>query len=133
MKKFDSIKKIQLIQTLDSCDSKKHSIAKMSGPVDPCEPNPCDFGGMCSAANAGGFSCSCQPDYFGERCESNPCSSMPCQNNGLCTSTGTNSFSCSCPDGYFGNECENQKCDPTCTSGDTCRDISGAYNSSLFF
>jgi len=50
----------------------------MSGPVDTCEPNPCDFGGMCSAANAGGFSCSCQPDYFGERCESNPCSSMPC-------------------------------------------------------
>ena len=79
---------------------------------------PCLNGGTATptTSNSDGFTCSCAPQYIGNRCQNNsPCVKSICQNNATCMplEDGNDSYLCSCKDGYFGDLCElssNQLC-----------------------
>ena len=77
-------------------------------PFDPCTPNPCMFG-TCSPS-PGGFQCTCQPGYAGQRCNMavDPCSSAPCRNGGTCAVIGGGQVLCLCPTGFTGDNCQNE-------------------------
>lgn len=61
----------------------------------PCQPNPCQNGGVCSP-QGNTFSCQCPPTYMGRCCEIrittttpyDPCRQSPCRNGGTCIPTG---------------------------------------------
>jgi hypothetical protein len=97
---------------------------------DPCDPNPCQNGGTCSASGEA-FSCACAAGFSGNTCEINidDCSPNPCQNDGTC-SDGIDAYTCSCAAGFSGNECEINidDCSPNpCQNGGTCSDGIDAY------
>lgn len=54
---------------------------------DPCIPNPCLNGGLCSTSEdpfKTGYYCWCVEDFGGRRCQiANPCSSLPCPSPGV--------------------------------------------------
>ena len=37
--------------------------------TDPCQPNPCQNNGLCSAALDGTHSCVCRTGFFGDNCQ----------------------------------------------------------------
>ena len=37
--------------------------------IDPCQPNPCENNGLCSAALDGTHSCICRTGFFGDNCQ----------------------------------------------------------------
>jgi uncharacterized membrane protein len=85
--------------------------------VDPCRPNPCRNGGVCSAEGAA-FRCSCVGHYTGNTCEvpANACESNPCREGYRCVALGED-FECECAEG---------DCDPWLTliaAPDFCRDL----------
>jgi hypothetical protein len=63
--------------------------------VTPCQPNPCQNGGICIPQGTT-FLCQCPPTFIGRCCETrlttttpyNPCLQSPCQNGGQCISSG---------------------------------------------
>ncbi|XP_072040242.1 IgGFc-binding protein-like [Amphiura filiformis] len=75
--------------------------------VNPCEPNPCLNGGICTAfQDLLSYECTCVHGYCGLRCQNPPpCSSNPCQNGGTCVNEGCN-YRCVCPFAVWGG--------PTC-------------------
>ena len=91
-------------------------------PNNPCNSNPCLYGGSCYP-NSGTYTsyvCACIVGYTGQRCEQlstttvattitpfNPCSRNPCLNSGYCVANqNTNSYYCICTASYFGVNCE---------------------------
>ncbi|EDO48228.1 predicted protein, partial [Nematostella vectensis] len=73
---------------------------------DPCEPNPCQHGGVCTESG-----CMCPSSYYGTYYSfcitvSDGCEPNPCANGGTCSriSFGSN-FTCTCPYGYTGKNC----------------------------
>jgi hypothetical protein len=100
------------------------------GGVNPCSPNPCQYGGTC-AAGSSGYTCSCPPGLTGTNCDVtiNPCAPSPCQNNGVCRSDGRGNYTCSCRAGFTGTNCETNIDDCAvnyCQNGGTC--IDGIYS-----
>ncbi|KNC77787.1 hypothetical protein SARC_09761 [Sphaeroforma arctica JP610] len=75
---------------------------------DPCEGNPCSFGGTCRASRFGSFSCTCVPGRLGTTCEIdvNECASNPCV-GGTC-SNNHNTFRCTCTTGWYGQTCSSR-------------------------
>ena len=57
--------------------------------------------------NINSYSCRCQADFTGEKCETkiDDCNQDPCKNYGTCTD-GVNSYSCDCQEGFTGDNCE---------------------------
>ncbi|ELU17940.1 hypothetical protein CAPTEDRAFT_148381 [Capitella teleta] len=83
------------------------------GVADPCLPNPCLNGGVCTG-DGDTFTCTCQPGYEGDTCgtDINECDPNPCNNGGTCTDE-LNDFSCVCPTGFTGSTCS-EVTDETC-------------------
>ena len=88
-------------------------------PFDVCsnETQRCFNGGTCQP-DGHYFTCTCPPNYTGERCEFviDPCFEKPCLNDGRCVVSGavqTNGHyqpnvtaSCECSSGFSGEQCE---------------------------
>lgn len=74
--------------------------------TDPCNPNPCQNSGTCTASGSS-YTCNCQPGWSGTNCDlaSQTCQPNPCQNGGTCYVYG-GSYSCQCPPSYGGANCE---------------------------
>ncbi|XP_038064211.1 fibrillin-1-like isoform X3 [Patiria miniata] len=100
-------------------------------PPNPCNNLPCMNGGQCSVSptNPSGIICTCQPNYYGDRCQflTNPCTSNPCMNGGSCVSRldGVSFiYLCQCPAGYTGARCSIPPSDPCitqpCRNGGIC-------------
>eukprot|EP00117_Sycon_ciliatum_P011161 scpid2447/ scgid12756/ Protocadherin Fat 4; Cadherin family member 14; FAT tumor suppressor homolog 4; Fat-like cadherin protein FAT-J len=74
----------------------------------PCWPQPCQNGGVCSAQSGNkDFICSCPSGWIGSRCEvdRDECERNPCENDGVCINMeGT--FSCDCPNNTAGQRCQ---------------------------
>lgn len=92
---------------------------------DPCDPNPCQNGGSCTAG-ATGAECSCPAGYEGDHCQTNidDCTPNPCANGGVCVD-GVNEFTCQCPAGWSGPTCDQAVAgcdDEPCQNGATCTD-----------
>ncbi|XP_039678606.1 hepatocyte growth factor activator isoform X2 [Perca fluviatilis] len=73
---------------------------------DPCRPNPCQHGGVCTLIpQRHSFECSCPESFTGRLCEQT-CRSNPCQNDGTCRLiTSTDKEVCNCRHGYSGPYC----------------------------
>lgn len=91
---------------------------------DPCAPNPCLNSGSCFTTDDVTFTCVCQQQYAGTRCETRiePCNPNPCQNSGVCIATDVTLYSCQCSPPYVGTHCERRDpCDSgPCRNGGTC-------------
>ena len=82
--------------------------------ADPCEPNPCENGGICAIGASASSICQCPPGYEGTHCEIDidECDPNPCKNGGTCTD-GVAGFECVCTAGYSGSTCEDtEPCAP---------------------
>uniref|UniRef100_A0A8C9WZ58 FAT atypical cadherin 3a n=1 Tax=Sander lucioperca TaxID=283035 RepID=A0A8C9WZ58_SANLU len=102
---------------------------------DACLQHPCRNGASCSSLPSGGFSCSCNPQYTGGRCEMEitACFPNPCQNAGTCKPIG-NAFLCSCRRGFKGltceedvNECDRNNPEGECENGGVCVNTYGSF------
>ncbi|XP_065910138.1 neurogenic locus notch homolog protein 1-like isoform X2 [Dysidea avara] len=72
---------------------------------DPCNPNPCDNSGSCTA-NGNSFTCSCVDGFLGVSCQSTDyCANNSCQNNGSCVN-GIGTHLCRCIEEFAGQSCE---------------------------
>merc|ERR1711962_1906774 len=75
------------------------------GTYDPCNPNPCQNNGTCSAVD-GNYKCECTAGFTGEKCDMNdPCKLNPCRNGGTCTAKDAGTYTCECMDGFEGMNC----------------------------
>ncbi|XP_056297999.1 protocadherin Fat 3a isoform X3 [Pseudoliparis swirei] len=102
---------------------------------DACLQQPCRNGATCTSMSSGGFSCSCNPQYTGGRCEMEitACVPNPCQNSGACKPIG-NAFLCSCRRGFKGliceedvNECDRSNPAGECDNGGVCVNTYGSF------
>ncbi|KAM9852765.1 protocadherin Fat 3a isoform 2-T2 [Aulostomus maculatus] len=102
---------------------------------DACLQHPCRNGATCTSLPSGGFSCSCNPQYTGGRCEMEitACVPNPCQNGGVCKAIG-NAFLCSCRRGFKGlsceedvNECDRSNPEGECENGGVCVNTHGSF------
>ena len=89
-----------------------------TGYLDPCLSTPCQNGGTCVHGAEWSYTCSCEPNFTGENCEScdlgwesadcsvdvDECASQPCFNRGTCYDD-FNSWVCHCAAGYYGERC----------------------------
>lgn len=85
-------------------------------PVDLCEPNPCQNGGLCSVLDDAA-SCDCTGSgYEGDSCETDvdecAAGTAGCDTNAACTNT-EGGYDCACNGGYGGDG-------TTCTDDDEC-------------
>ena len=87
--------------------------------LDNCSPNPCGHG-ICQSTGAG-FTCECDDNWFGDKCDVSPCVALDCMNSGVCTATSPTSATCSCPAGISGNRCQISPCSSNpCPAGIAC-------------
>ncbi|XP_069022574.1 protocadherin Fat 3a isoform X8 [Embiotoca jacksoni] len=102
---------------------------------DACLQQPCRNGASCTTMPSGGFTCSCNPQYTGGRCEVEitACVPNPCQNGGVCKPIG-NAFLCSCRRGFRGltceedvNECDRSNPEGECENGGSCVNTHGSF------
>lgn len=92
---------------------------------DPCNPNPCLNGGVCSRNRTESndtFQCNCTGTNFGGvTCNEDPCNPSPCMNGGVCRMNGTESnekFQCDCTDtDYLGVTCSENPLDVPLVDG----------------
>ena len=81
-------------------------------------------GGMCSDGEGSSkFSCTCNPQYLGERCENDRCDIYQCQNGGNCTVDLVNDIPtprCECPETHYGATCHLLTCNIFCYHGGIC-------------
>lgn len=102
-----------------------------------CDSSPKDCGdhGVCDHS-MGDTMCVCDPDYYGELCDSliGMCSEGVCM-NGACVTTSSNTYRCDCEPGYVGRNCETlDECvlaielgETPCSGNGTCIDGDGSY------
>ncbi|XP_068174232.1 protocadherin Fat 3-like [Antennarius striatus] len=102
---------------------------------DACLRQPCRNGATCAGLHSGGFSCSCSPQFTGERCEIKiaACLPNPCQNSAMCKPIG-NAFFCSCRRGFKGltceedvNECDRSSPEGECENAGVCINTHGSF------
>uniref|UniRef100_A0A8C5SXB1 Agrin n=1 Tax=Laticauda laticaudata TaxID=8630 RepID=A0A8C5SXB1_LATLA len=74
----------------------------------PCQPNPCHYGGLCHTMEAEMFHCECLNGYTGPTCadERNPCDPNPCHLSATCLVLPEGGSKCECPMGRGGEFCE---------------------------
>lgn len=100
--------------------------------ADPCDPNPCWYGGTCIDDGVGGFTCNCITGTSGFWCQIDydDCYSGPCQNGATCNNLpGAGGlgvgYTCNCLPGTTGGNCEinPDDCDSNpCENGGVCTD-----------
>ncbi|XP_072037764.1 uncharacterized protein [Amphiura filiformis] len=94
--------------------------------VDPCIPNPCEFGGVCLTGDSNtqpSFTCTCPSGLTGDTC--NSCDSNPCLNGGICTASNSG-YTCTCANGFSGVHCQNDACNPSpCVNSGICVRVFG--------
>lgn len=98
--------------------------------VNPCSPNPCWNGGLCSA-NGSSYTCSCQQGFSGQKCEvrSTDCQVNPCV-NGICRLDKVGASKCYCTPGFTGKLCdinEDECASRPCKNGALCVDEVNGY------
>ncbi|KAJ8026230.1 Protein Skeletor, isoforms B/C [Holothuria leucospilota] len=106
-------------------------------PIQPCDSQPCQNGGICTNFGTTAFLCNCAGTGFtGTQCQTGepsfqPCDFQPCVNQGVCTNTGPTSFQCNCPTGFTGERCEIPQilpCDTQpCQNGGTCTNVGTTF------
>lgn len=104
---------------------------------DPCSPNPCLNGGVCTVASSGSALCTCPSAFTGTRCEAPVCDPAQCEDNNPCTIEMCSGSTCMnvpgpavpCNDGdrcTTDDVCSNGECvggDPVvCTPASSCFD-----------
>ena len=74
--------------------------------VDDCVGVTCSGNGQC-VDGVNSFSCTCDPGFIGELCQTNidNCMSLGCSGNGECVD-GIDNFTCECMAGYSGPLCD---------------------------
>ncbi|KAA0229393.1 hypothetical protein EDS67_11925 [candidate division KSB1 bacterium] len=77
--------------------------------TDPCNPNPCQYGGQCADNGDGSYTCTCAPGFTGDNCEYDidECSANPCV-HGDCEDR-VNAYFCYCEPGWTGTNCDVQE------------------------
>jgi hypothetical protein len=97
---------------------------------DPCEPDPCDNGGSCTAAGTA-FTCACAPGFDGRTCDTNinECATHQCVSGATCVD-GVNGYTCACANGFSGALCESDidECAASpCSPNASCTNTAGSY------
>jgi hypothetical protein len=101
-------------------------------PTNPCAPNPCENGGICSKDANGNAACQCPSGWMGSMCSKDvdECTdgTNQCDPNATCTNT-PGQYTCACNLGFEGDGflCKaTSKCTPNpCQNGGTCADANG--------
>lgn len=85
----------------------------------PCKPNPCQYGGVCTPNPLTNVAvCECRDPYWGEFCEQkrrmqeDPCAANMCLNGGVCEVGENGLAQCKCVGGYKGAFCGQSPCVP---------------------
>lgn len=77
--------------------------------IDPCNDNPCQYGGTCARINSTAFSCVCPIEFGGDRCQDDvdECAAPQnaCLNGGTCVNAVGN-YSCQCGNNWAGPTCD---------------------------
>lgn len=103
--------------------------------IDDCTgEDTCQNGATC-VDGIDTFSCICQKDFNGLRCEKslqpeNPCTKNPCKNNAACLSEDGKSYVCNCAQGWTGGTCSDSIDDcqnSVCFAGGQCVDKHRTY------
>lgn len=90
-----------------------------------CDFNPCLNNSTCIPVKEYGYSCICQPGFYGPECERRiACATTTCANGGTC-SVDSGGLKCQCPLGFYGDYCEKKErvrcADRPCQNGGDCR------------
>ncbi|XP_060077166.1 delta-like protein A [Ylistrum balloti] len=105
--------------------------AKVTGPVKPCDSNPCHNNASCLELT-GDYYCACQGNFTGKHCDQEDhCAMLPCKNGGTCYSNAI-SYICNCTVDYSGPTCETKlnPCDSDpCVNG-LCTALNNSYSCS---
>nr|XP_054770576.1 hyalin-like [Lytechinus pictus] len=87
----------------------------------PCNPNPCQNGGLCVPTDLTSYQCICTECFTGTNCETNlnACVNNLCENGAICIPDpgSCTDYSCQCTDCFTGrfcnlplDSCENHQC-----------------------
>ncbi|KAF7208497.1 transcript variant X2 [Nothobranchius furzeri] len=79
----------------------------------------CLNGGSCFLNARKQPKCRCQPNYRGDRCETDQCKDY-CRNGGICTPSPTGSPTCRCLTGFTGPNCNLHTCKDYCKNRGNC-------------
>jgi len=99
--------------------------------IDACGNQPCQFGGECTALDAGVFTCDCPAGHAGPTCgtSTDECGSSPCACNSQCVDQG-DSYACLCEPGWAGDNCDEvvDNCGSApCLNGGVCDNMLDGY------
>lgn len=106
------------------------SEAALGVSADPCSPDPCWNGGVCSA-NGSAFICNCQHGFSGQKCQlrSTDCPVNSCV-NGICRLDKAGAPQCFCTPGFAGKLCDinqDECASSPCKNGALCVDEVNGY------
>lgn len=120
----------------------RHIFQLDNNPIQPHPSNhPCDSGlNSCVTGNTAScdqngddYTCTCEPGFTGEFCESvDQCATNNCQNGATCDPVDG---SCDCAAGFVGDDCENMDLcfNNNCENGATCNPVDGSCDCAAGF
>lgn len=95
-----------------------------------CRSDSCLNGGTCNVIDNNQIKCTCNPGYYGSRCENYACEPNPCRNEGTCRVVN-NGYQCDCRAGWVGANCETRETDlcqnNPCLNGGQCSVRNNAF------
>lgn len=134
-----------LLLILNASSAISSSLSSFSAPTfqQPCNPSPCQNGGVCSIKYSAssingtpiGFQCSCPLGWQGSLCEirvPSVCDDSPCSNGGQCALTHSlTTYRCNCRRGWRGPTCDEidycSKYNNPCKNGATCHSTADGF------